>query len=1491
MNKKFQYEFEKMMDERNLPQNVRQSLNALEYTAKVELLEQHKKENKKPLWKRISFGSKPKSTDISRSSVVENTTAGISEGGQNEDARINRQFNHYLNNSNLSEETKAIMSKYDMQQKKLYVDRFQSVDIDKAFNAVLIAMQMDEAERMNLSKQSKEEKIAIIQRYNELTKNREKYKNKPLPPHREEQNQISNNGLGLGASYFDSKSTGVYFASVPSQPTSIPSETMKQQHSLSGSTPSNPTSVHSRSTFDSNRPPKSPISMLSSKSSFKGENRERILKNYQRENSKVESKRSNETLDHRRSLHSYSSYQNIPKEPLHVVPELRKRAESIGTEVGVNPRTNLPYLGIPKSDHSKFPENSPEWFIVNLANRHLTSLRLKLAMKNDTFLTDFVNSIVSYSGSVGVNGISTLEISLDRVCTPFYQSETLKRRYYENKTLRGGRPDTEKPLPLTPNSIPWYADSILPDELRLEVIRCVELIMKNDIGMTAILSSGGLIRQILWCYALPKPLIQEHMLKDQRLTNAYIELLSTISGIVGPACIVDDNLKNIVIQVVHELQKYQNESMPFYFLVNSLRNPIFPSDKVAAKRYSLASNSMLLDLSTVWYFRSQTMVFFNGFVSSSDSIFERSKLRKMLEACGLFKIIQDLLSKSPTEDFLVQAKSYLQDRENDLKVQERTFKTKTEMMGDSRAIIESLFQAIGSFPDPSMAGHFLTLTLQNLSNIFSKLKEKNGNYPIEDLQQRENTARIFRLVENSTRSLYSLIENLNIEQMNSVSMSENLESEFLLAIESELGVSLRGSAKNYQSSSEEVLQLREKVYELERRNSVLLRKANDTGSKFAAGLNSGSAFDSPEQILEKERKRILELNLPSDSFGTNFFDSMPSDFLADGAIPVDRKHARSRIAKTAGIGRLWEEIQRLETLVEILQDKKRAELEEAKKEEEVSIPAVPNIPPPPPPPVPPAPPPPPLAPPSIGVKLKAKEPTKQKKKPLKPFQWSKIPNHMLHDTIWKKLHKEASDLAVLNEDDIYELFTKKEVEVKAVKSEKKTVVRILDRKISQNIEIVLNGFKLPFDTIRGAIFTLNDKVLNLEKLCNLAPSIPDLDIIETIKSYNGSTEELGIAEQFILSVADIPNLSKRLTSMIFRLKFQQEYDEVYPDIQTIITAIGQVKDSKAFYNLLQVVLVIGNFLNGSTFRGNAKGFKIDSLLLLKDTKAEANNRFYCPTLLHYIARILDKQYPGTVDFMNEMDQAVYVGRMNIPNLLACVKDLEEGLLHLEKEMDEWIELITHPSDLFISTFQVFIVSAKDKLETIKKEMGILETRMQSLFEMFGEDENDRKDSPQDFFETLYKFSKMLKKAQLDNELIDKRIAKRLANEQKKKLEGQKKAAEDASINDITFLDTNQQNTTPEDQNAHTMELTTFLMKGVSMAEARNTIKRVKTSTRTNNLKKIDSLQIADTFTLSTSLNQFATIEEETEEDLQAKSLEDLESKAVALGSSSSVEEL
>ena len=62
----------------------------------------------------------------------------------------------------------------------------------------------------------------------------------------------------------------------------------------------------------------------------------------------------------------------------------------------------------------------------------------------------------------------------------------------------------------------------------------------------------------------------------------------------------------------------------------------------------------------------------------------------------------------------------------------------------------------------------------------------------------------------------------------------------------------------------------------------------------------------------------------------------------------------------------------------------------------------------------------------------------------------------------------------------------------------------------------------------------------------------------------------------------------------------------------------QVRSSRALKAVLEHTLALGNYLNGSSSKGGAWGFKIDSLNKLIGTKTVDGSS----TLLHYLAREL-----------------------------------------------------------------------------------------------------------------------------------------------------------------------------------------------------------------------------------------------------------------------------
>ena len=76
----------------------------------------------------------------------------------------------------------------------------------------------------------------------------------------------------------------------------------------------------------------------------------------------------------------------------------------------------------------------------------------------------------------------------------------------------------------------------------------------------------------------------------------------------------------------------------------------------------------------------------------------------------------------------------------------------------------------------------------------------------------------------------------------------------------------------------------------------------------------------------------------------------------------------------------------------------------------------------------------------------------------------------------------------------------------------------------------------------------------------------------------------------------IPRLSERLECMIYRRKLDLEIAEIRPELNILRNASYEVRHSDRFKQVLQVVLAVGNALNGSTFRGEARGFQLEALL-------------------------------------------------------------------------------------------------------------------------------------------------------------------------------------------------------------------------------------------------------------------------------------------------------
>jgi len=96
--------------------------------------------------------------------------------------------------------------------------------------------------------------------------------------------------------------------------------------------------------------------------------------------------------------------------------------------------------------------------------------------------------------------------------------------------------------------------------------------------------------------------------------------------------------------------------------------------------------------------------------------------------------------------------------------------------------------------------------------------------------------------------------------------------------------------------------------------------------------------------------------------------------------------------------------------------------------------------------------------------------------------------------------------------------------------------------------------------------------------------------------YNVLVDVIGRNHFHFCKIMDIPRLAERLECMQLRRRLDLDIEEIRPDLNILRNASRELRSSLRFKQTLQIILVLGNRLNGSTFRGGAKGFQLESLL-------------------------------------------------------------------------------------------------------------------------------------------------------------------------------------------------------------------------------------------------------------------------------------------------------
>ncbi|OBZ70103.1 Formin-like protein 6 [Grifola frondosa] len=237
----------------------------------------------------------------------------------------------------------------------------------------------------------------------------------------------------------------------------------------------------------------------------------------------------------------------------------------------------------------------------------------------------------------------------------------------------------------------------------------------------------------------------------------------------------------------------------------------------------------------------------------------------------------------------------------------------------------------------------------------------------------------------------------------------------------------------------------------------------------------------------------------------------------------------------------------------------------------------------------------------------------------------------------------------------------------------------------------------------------------------------------------------------------VPRLSERLECMLYRRKLELEIEEIRPELNIVRNASRELRSSIKFKRVLQAILAVGNALNRSSFRGGARGFQLEALLKMKETKT-AKGGPECPTLLHYLARVLLRSDPSLVVFIEDMPHVEAAARVSVQTILASVQSLVIGLKQVAEEIRVSQKMQPVLNDRFVAVMQPFITRVDSSVDALKNMAASLDTDLHSLLAFYGENpDSPDGPKPEDFFGLILTFSSSLQKAALEVHDTEARI--------------------------------------------------------------------------------------------------------------------------------------
>jgi len=303
---------------------------------------------------------------------------------------------------------------------------------------------------------------------------------------------------------------------------------------------------------------------------------------------------------------------------------------------------------------------------------------------------------------------------------------------------------------------------------------------------------------------------------------------------------------------------------------------------------------------------------------------------------------------------------------------------------------------------------------------------------------------------------------------------------------------------------------------------------------------------------------------------------------------------------------------------------------------------------------------------------------------------------------------------------------------------------------------MLKGIKMEYSSIAKAINSLDIEEFEGDQIESISMFLPDQGEIEELKKFNGNVSELGNAEKYYLSLIEVSQLALKINIMKYKKNFPETYEDLKHRERLIRHTVKLLSTDKRFHAILETVLAIGNYINGSTPRGQIYGFKLTSLVQLLEVKSSKNREL---SLLHFLVDYLTKNNPELMQFFDDLEDVHSCARENIDDLVTRVNQLTNSFNPIEAAINN-----EESGPKLKNKLGGWAEEVKSQVSGLQKNMEKLQKDYKELIEYYAEPPTTKSE---EFFGNISSFGKSMQKGVQDLIKIkedEEKEAKRLQRE-------------------------------------------------------------------------------------------------------------------------------